>query len=100
MVIFQSMNRSVIDALHARLLELHKTLMDGARAEYERENGPIPNAGAFLQLLINHDDFAWLRPLSGLLVELDDPKLTPDAASAKAKVEKLFAENPRYTLPA
>lgn len=96
MVIIESMNRSAIDALHGRLLELHKTLLEGARADFERENGPIPHAGAFLQLLVSHDDFAWLRPLTSLLVEIDDPKLTPDMASAQVKVDRLFAENPRY----
>jgi len=91
------MSQPEIDALHAHLLAHHKLLLDATRAEYEREQGPVASAGAFLQLLIRDDAFAWLRPLSGLLVELDDPKLTPDAATARTKVERLFGpETPAF----
>ena len=70
------MDRTTIDRLHGRLLELHKLLLDATRADYEREHGRIPNPGAYLQLVIQHERFAWLRPLSGILVEIDDPELT------------------------
>lgn len=85
------------DALHAHLLAHHKLLIEAMRAEYEREHGPVANAGALLQLLIQAEDFAWLRPLSGLLVDIDDPSLTPDAATARTKVESLFSpETPAF----
>jgi len=95
------MSRSEIEALHERLLEHHKLLLDATRAEYERENGPLENAAAFLQLLIHGEAFAWLQPFTGLLVELDDPKLTPDVAAARAKVLRLLSGetspfHPRY----
>lgn len=91
------MSRSEIDPLYARLLEHHKLLLDASRAEYEREHGPVPHAGAFLQLLINDKAFAWLQPFTGLLVDIDDPKLTPDVATARAKVERLFSpETPAF----
>lgn len=91
------MDRTTIDRLHGRLLELHKLLLDATRADYEREHGRIPNPGAYLQLVIQHERFAWLRPLSGILVEIDDPELTPDASTARAKVERLFsAETPAF----
>ncbi len=76
--------------LHARLLELHRMLLALVRADYEKEHGAVPNAGAMLQLVINHEAFAWLRPLSTLLVELDDKDLVPDGAAARAAVEKLL----------
>lgn len=53
------------------LLRLHKALVDSERAEYERENGQLTN-GQFLQLLLNDAFFAWLRPYSGLIAEMDE----------------------------
>lgn len=95
------MTRSELETLHERLLEHHKLLLDATRAEYERDNGPLENAAAFLQLLIHGEAFAWLQPFTGLLVELDDPKLTPDGATARTKVLRLLSEDtppfyPRY----
>lgn len=91
------MSRSAIDSLHASLLDHHKLLMNATRTEYEREHGAITSANALLQLLIEDEAFAWLRPLSGLLVEIDDPKLTPDIATARAKVERLLSpETPTF----
>lgn len=91
------MSRTELDALHARLLEHHKVLLDATRADYERTNGPVGTAGAFLQLLIQDEAFAWLRPMTTLLVELDDADTTPDVTSARAKVARLFsAETPGF----
>ena len=54
------------------LLALHRVLIGSERAVYERSAGAIPSAGAFLQLLANDPWFAWLRPLSTLIVEIDE----------------------------
>jgi hypothetical protein len=61
------------NVLHSRLLDLHKQLLDLVRADYEREHGPIGGPGPLLQLVTQDPAFAWLRPLSMLLVEMDDP---------------------------
>lgn len=60
-----------IDLIRERLLELHQLLVDEARAGYERRNGKT-TAGQFLDVLVNHADFAWLKPFTALIVELDD----------------------------
>lgn len=97
MRMLRRMNRAQIDTLYVRLLEHHKLLLDVTRAEYEREHGRVEHAGAFLQLLIHAEPFAWLQPMTALLVELDDPELTPDVATARAKVERLFSpETPKF----
>lgn len=54
------------------LLALHRVLIGSERAVYERSAGAIPSAGAFLQLLTTDPWFAWLRPLSTLIVEIDE----------------------------
>jgi hypothetical protein len=54
------------------LLALHRVLIGSERSVYERSAGTIPSAGAFLQLLTTDPWFAWLRPLSTLIVEIDE----------------------------
>jgi hypothetical protein len=63
--------QSLID-LRNRLLQLHKTLLDDERRTYERVHGRIPSPGAFLQLLLNDSWFAWLRPVTTLVVAIDE----------------------------
>ena len=60
------------DLGHVRgaLLNLHKALVDLERADYELAHGPV-SAGKMLQLLIDGDRFAWLRPISELIVRMD-----------------------------
>jgi hypothetical protein len=69
------------------LLRLHKALLDGQRRQYERENGQVASAGAFLQLAIADPAFEWLHRFSELVVEIDEATdsgepLTPAIASA------------------
>jgi hypothetical protein len=54
------------------LLRLHKALLDDERQSYERVHGRIASSGAFLQLVLGDPWFAWLRPLSQLMVKLDE----------------------------
>ena len=57
--------------LRGALLALHKALVDLERAEYEQANGVV-SAGEMLQLLISGDQFSWLRPISELIVRMDE----------------------------
>lgn len=54
------------------LLDLHKAVLDSERTAYEITHGPIASPAAFLQMLINDPAFAWLRPMTGLVVEIDE----------------------------
>lgn len=63
--------QSLID-LRNRLLQLHKVLLEDERRTYERVHGRIPSPGAFLQLLLSDSWFAWLRPVTSLVVEIDE----------------------------
>ena len=76
--------------LSKALLRLHKALLDGERAAYERMHGPIASNGAYLQLVLGDPAFAWLRQLSRLMAELDD-FADADDASAADKVSDLMA---------
>jgi catechol 2,3-dioxygenase len=60
--------RGQLRDLRARLLSLHKVLLDDARAAYEMDRGRIGSNATLLQLVINDPWFAWLHPLSELVV--------------------------------
>jgi hypothetical protein len=78
--------RQQLEALRRPLLHLHKALLDAERIGYERENGRIANGGALLQLVIGDPWFSWLRPMSGLIVMIDE--------HLEAKEERPDAEGP------
>ncbi len=65
--------------LREALLALHKALVDSERVSYEQNLGTIPSANHFLKLLTDDPWFAWLHPLSQLIVTMDE------ALDAKAK---------------
>jgi hypothetical protein len=69
------MDPSLIDArlkeLRQTLLRLHKTLLDWERAAYERIHGR-QSSNALLEALLKDPQFAWLRPISQLIVRIDE----------------------------
>jgi hypothetical protein len=54
------------------LLRLHKALLDSERVDYEQSYGPIRSNGEFLQLVIGHEWFNWLHPISQFIVQIDE----------------------------
>jgi len=58
--------------LRNALLHLHKTLVDSERVSYEQTMGTIQSPNHFLQLLTRDPWFAWLHPLSQLIVAMDE----------------------------
>jgi hypothetical protein len=61
-----------LDAARDALLSVHKALLDEERIRYEREVGPVGSAGRLLQLVISDPWFAWLHPLTELVVQIDE----------------------------
>src|SRR5580765_4930512 len=53
------------------LLKLHKSMLDLERGLHEGIHGKL-GATDFLNLLIEDEDFAWLRKFSMLIVEIDE----------------------------
>ena len=64
--------RKRLTELRHALLKLHKTLVDSERVGYEQTIGKISSPNHFLQLLTTDPWFAWLRPLSQLIVAMDE----------------------------
>ncbi len=87
--------------LSKMLLRLHKVLIEAERYEFEAENGAIRSPGEFLNILMSHDQFQWLRLMSQMiarideLVDDDDQTSDRDIESFKKEVEELlFPMNP------
>lgn len=73
------------------MLRLHKMLVESERETYERVVGPIQSPNQFLQLLIDDPWFAWLQPLSQLIVTMDeaqDAREPATDAGAQALMQK------------
>ncbi|WP_017741402.1 hypothetical protein [Scytonema hofmannii] len=60
-----------LSVLRDKLLDLHKILLDTERTTYEQVRGRV-SRGELLQLLISDEQFAWLRNISMLVVEIDE----------------------------
>jgi len=58
--------------LRDALTKLHKVLMESERVSYERTFGKVGSTGDFLQLVIRDPWFAWLHPISELIVSIDE----------------------------
>ena len=73
--------RQQLEDVRRGLLRVHKALLHDAQIRYEREQGRIEGSGALLRLVLNDPWFAWLHPLSGLVVQIDE-LLAADAPTA------------------
>jgi len=85
--------------LRARLLSLHKVLLDDARVAYEMDRGRIGSNATLLQLVINDPWFAWLHPLSELVVRIDET-IEPDSPATEADGTALVEQVGRLVAPA
>lgn len=89
--------RVALIELARALRQLHRALVDCVGRQYEREYGPVPGAGGLLHLLANDPYFAWLHPLSELMValdvllEADAPATMAEAAAMRGEVEQLVS---------
>jgi hypothetical protein len=85
-------DRQFLFDLRKTLLHLHKTLLDWERSAYERVHGRVP-AAELLTIIVEHPQFAWLRPISELIVRIDvtvdtdevDETVDVDAIVARAR---------------
>ena len=91
-------NQNRLQALRVSLLGLHKALVDSERVEYEKTFGKIRSPNHFLQLLTGDPWFAWLSPLSQLIVSMDEA-LDEKSPLTPASVEALATQAQRLLVP-
>ena len=89
---------ALLRGVREKLLQLHQTLLEMERKSFERTHGRV-NSGELLQLVINHPQFAWLRTISALVVQIDEmldadePAGDADMISLIAAARQLFTES-------
>lgn len=64
-------DRALLAELRHLLLQLHKTLIDWQRADFERLHGRLQTT-QLLRVIFDDPAFAWLRSMSGLIVRIDE----------------------------
>ena len=64
-------DRALLNELRRLLLQLHKTLIDWQRRDYETTHGRLQTT-QLLQVIFNDPAFGWLRTMSGLIVRIDE----------------------------
>lgn len=90
------LHRSNLKSVSSSLRKLHKSLIDLESARF----GPIDSTFAHLQLVSSHPQFAWIRGLSEILVELDERLDESEAvddvtvSSYKTLIESLLSLGP------
>src|SRR5437868_9607609 len=77
-------SRERLRGVSRALLRLHKALLEDERVQFERVRGRIESSGEFLQLVLQDEWFAYLRPLSALVVEIDELLDAEEATDAEA----------------
>jgi len=82
-------DRQLLFDLRKALLHLHKTLLDWEQSAYERVHGRV-SAAELLKVIVEDPQFAWLRPISELIVRIDTTVETEPPAGS-AEVEALIA---------
>lgn len=78
--LFSGSSRSTLEQLAEALRAVHKALIDSTRREYERVHGRIDSPYTLFTLVANDPAFAWLQPMTRLIVEIEDllgPKAPP-----------------------
>ncbi len=59
-----------LKTLRNHLLHLHGELLAAERDAYERQYGRVA-PGEMLRLVLHDENFQWLRPISGLVADID-----------------------------
>jgi hypothetical protein len=85
-------SRQRLAELRETLLTLHKALLDSERTAYEIVHGEIASPAAFLQLLINDNWFAWLRPVTSLLVQIDEALAAKNPPRSQDELNRLMED--------
>ena len=93
------LTRGRLKDVRRALLRLHKTLLDAERVSYERGRGSVGGSGEFLQLVINDPWFAWLRPLSEIVVRIDE-LLEPAEPASEGEAQAVLRQSQELVRPA
>jgi hypothetical protein len=97
MDLFGNSSKAKLDRMAAAMRTLHKALIDQTQREYERSHGKVNSPYALFALVTSDPAFAWLQPMTRLIVEMEDlvgrkekPPEEPEVAEMRKKVDGLL----------
>jgi hypothetical protein len=90
--------RKLLTDLRDALLPLHKTLLEWERKAYERLHGRKMSGGELLKVIVADPQFAWLRPVSELIVRIDEA-LDAEAPDTIVDVDAIVSKARRVVMP-
>lgn len=89
--------RSRLRDLSKALLPMHRALIQSAKADYALANAPVTPT-QLLQLLNDDPFFSWLKPVTALIVDIDETVRTDfeetEARALAGRAERLFGGSP------
>ena len=89
--------RRLLTELRQALVPLHRTLLEWERAAYERVHGRM-GAAEILKVVVTDPQFAWLRPVSELIVRIDQT-LDTETPDSVVDVDPIVAQARRLVAP-
>lgn len=99
MELFGNSAKSKLDRIAAAMRTLHKALIDQTQREYERAHGKITSPYTLFALVTNDPAFAWLQPMTRLIVEMEDlvgrkekPPTDGEIAEMRKRIDGLLVE--------
>ncbi len=88
--------RETLREISRTLVPLHRRLIQEAKSDYAFAYETEASPGQLLDLLQNDSFFAWLKPFTTIIVEIEEMTRTDfqagDALAIAARLERLFAE--------
>jgi hypothetical protein len=87
---------ALLHNLRVGLLHLHHALLNMERKSFETTHRRV-NSGDLLQLVLNHAQFAWLRIISALVVQIDEMLDADEQASAADMISLIASARQLFT---
>jgi hypothetical protein len=86
--------RATLREISRLLIPLHRALIEAAKGDYEFAYEPVEQPTHLLRLLNEHPFFAWLRPVTSLIVDIDEMSrqdfTADDFNTVASRIETLF----------
>lgn len=83
--------RTTLFKARETLLDLHKTLLNIERKRYEQNVGPVVNEFEFFRLATSDPAFAWINPLTSLIVAIDEKVASREPITSR-EIDDLYGE--------
>jgi hypothetical protein len=76
------------------LIPLHRALIEAARSDYVFAYEPVDHPTQLLRLVSDHPFFAWLKPITSLIVDIDELARRdfelPEATAIADRIDRMF----------